>query len=119
MNSVGRNQRYAIKLPYYQGFAAFVAVAIGLIVLAPFALQGLTALRAAQYETNENRSEIETNTRLHSSVQPARSANRHSASDIVTPSMRRLECRNSIQRALAEIRHRIPQVVVWSPLMRC
>jgi hypothetical protein len=98
-----------------------VGLALGLMLLAPCAVQQLGSLRAAQSETNENRSEYEVNERAHLSVQPTRRAAKSRRLRIVearslTSSPQRL---TTLRRATVESRLSVPGVVSWSPSMRC
>jgi hypothetical protein len=104
----------------WPSFALQVGLSVGLIVLAPCAAQGLNWLRAAQYETNENRSECETNDRLHASIQSARSSkHKGRLTEFLSTSSQTAKSRNSLRRGLAATRFSVAAVVIWSPLMRC
>jgi hypothetical protein len=120
MNGISSNFRIAFQANDRARLAMLVGLAIGLILFGPGALQGLTLLRASQYETNENRSESETSDRIHAAVQPARSLHSKGAPDekrvhdLCSTDMARL-----LQRAIAESRLMVPTVVEWSPSMLC
>jgi hypothetical protein len=91
-----------------------------LIVFAPCALQGLSLLRAAQYESNENRSECETNERIHTSVQPTRSIkSKATPAEDLPASLQPLTADCRLQHWVRLSRVLTPAVVEWSPLMRC
>ena len=93
-----------------------VSLALGLMVLAPCAVQQLGNLRA-QSEINENRSELEVNERAHITVQPSRrAATRIVEARLLVTSPQML---TALHRATAESRLSVPGVVSWSPLMRC
>jgi hypothetical protein len=98
-----------------------VGLALALMLLAPCAVQQLGSLRAAQNETNENRSEFEVNERFHASVQPTRRAAknrglRHAMYQILPTSPQQL---TSLRRVAAECQLFVADVVSWSPSMRC
>jgi hypothetical protein len=93
-----------------------VGLALGLMLLAPCAVQQLGNLRA-QSETNENRSEYEVNERAHITVQPSRrAATRIVEARLLVTSPQML---TSLHRATVESRLSVPGVVSWSPSMRC
>jgi len=93
-----------------------VGLALGLMMLAPCAVQQLGNLRA-QSETNENRSEYEVNERAHITVQPSRrAATRIVEARLLVTSPQTL---TSLHRATVESRLSVPGVVSWSPSMRC
>jgi hypothetical protein len=120
MTGITSKKRLALAVNDRGRFAMLVGLAIGLILFGPGALQGVSMLRAAQFETNENRSECETNERIHAAVQPARSAHSKGApaeNRVSDPRAADMAC--TLQRAIAESRLFVPPVVEWCPSMRC
>lgn len=94
-----------------------VGVALGLMLLAPCAVQQLGGSRAAQSENNE----YEVSERAHYSVQPTRrvAKSRRLRADearLLTNSPRIII---SLRRAASERVLAVPGVVSWSPSMRC
>ena len=121
MSSVVATSRIAFAACRRSRLEVLVGLAIALVVLSPCALQGFSLLRAAQYETNENRSECETNEGIamavHSPTRITRGKGRPAEKppcNLQSPSER---C--AMVRTIAATRHLTPPVVNWSPSMRC
>jgi hypothetical protein len=100
-------------------FVMLVGLVVGVMVLAPSALTQLGSLRAAQSETNE-RSEYETNERMHASANPIRySKNKGSLLERSSSHSQAADSLSATRRAAAENQLRVPMVVHWSAAMRC
>jgi len=121
MSLVVTANRIAIAASRRSGLAMLVGLAIALIVFSPCALQGISLLRAAQYETNESRSECETNERIHTAVQsPTRSTSgKGRPTETVPHNLQPAAADCAMLRAIEIARLSTPPVVHWSPSMRC
>ena len=98
---------------------ALIGLAIGLLAFGPWALQGVSLMRAAQYETNENRTQYETNER-HSTILPARCARMNGTMAKGMHSVSKAtDALQSVRRAFEAKRLSVPAVVDWSPSLRC
>jgi hypothetical protein len=121
MKSFSNGIRPSLAASRHLRRASLVWLAIALIVFAPCALQGLSLLQAAQYETNESRSECETNERIHVAAQPAA---RHAKSkgrpaENVPRNLQPAAADSMLTHAIGVSRTYTPPVVNWSPSMRC
>ena len=96
-----------------------VGLALVLMLLAPAAIQQLGLLRAAENETNENRSELEGNERIHLSVQANRKlAKNRGVRTAACQPQRDPSDQLAIARAADDYRQLVPAVVAWSPSRR-
>jgi hypothetical protein len=97
-----------------------VGVAISLIIFAPCAVTSLSLARAAQYETNE-RSECETNERIHLSerISVRSSKCKGRPTQQLLPNGRSPKENCVLQQAVAHNVAATPEIVDWSPSMRC
>ena len=119
MNRPQFSLRPTVAGSHQSKFVMLVGLVVGVMMFAPSALTQLGSLRAAQSETNE-RSEYETNERMHVSSHQVRCSRHKTAlSGKSALSAQAVDSIPAKRRAAAENQLRVPLVVDWTATMRC